>query len=266
MPTKSIINLFQTQPKAVQDLVSALQVMPTRPIEPREVRGFLYPSANDSRDRWNEYVDAGESVGLLTRDPLEATTRETLDDETYGRLLRQRFRDEELRGDTNALVYLAYRAALSIQPDQEGGTPTGVITDRAEALATRALGPSTVRRYDSDKVRRWRAWITAAGLGFPGNRATTFVICPVIALRDELAKRLDIPAELPVDDFLTAFDSLPLIAGETGDADTLPVGTGIALRILEETGLLQLTYRPDSRRHWRLADRAAPISHVGVAR
>jgi hypothetical protein len=265
MPAKSIINQFQTQPKAVLDLVAALQALGGGQAEPQAVRRFLYPGANDARDRWNEYLETAESLGLATREPLAATVEEELDERAFGRLLRRRLREEERTLGANTLVYIAYRAALGLEPEINGGTPARAIMDSAEANAARLMGASQQRRYDQDKMDRWRRWITAAGLGFtmPPN---AFVICPAVALRDELETWAGGDGELALGDFIAALNDIPLLSEDPGRGETLPVGAAAALQILEEEGALRLVYHSDARRQWRLPGRAVAVTHVEVIR
>ncbi len=265
MATKPVINLLFADPKAVQDLIAALQLLGEE-ASPERIRRVLYPAANDARDRWLEYLDAAESLNLITRDPLRTEVSGKLDDANFGRLLRQRFRAEERDRDTNSLVYIAYRAALELAPDQDGGTSTNRLAEQAERRASEILGASPQNRYDSSKVQRWRRWINAAGLGFRGPVPNTFVISPVIALRDEILNSLSISGEVPLSEFFDAFDTVPLSPNADLRDETLPIGIGAALRALEDEAVIRLTYSPDARRQWRIAGRLTTITHVEAVR
>ena len=266
MPTQSIINQFRTVPKGVQDLVGALQASLEGQADAAGIRSFLYPAQNDSRERWNEYIDAAESLGLVTRDPLETNVTDDLDEQAFGRTLRRRFREEERSLDTNALVYIAYRAALELETDISGGVPNTLI-DRAELRATQLLGPSPQRRYDGPKMERWRRWVAAAGLGFDPQptSASVFVVCPVVALFDEL-DQCPTGSEIAVSDFITLMDVIPMLPTDANIGDTLPIGPAAALLLLEERGALRLAYHADARREWHLPGRPAAVTHVEVMR
>ena len=267
MPTKSIIEIFQTQPKAVLDLVAALQIPGPHQTDPHAIRRFLYPGDNDADRRWNDYLDTAESLGLVTREPLVGVALGNLDEKSFGRLLRHRFRDEERAKGTNALIYVAYRAALEIEPELTGGTPTRSIIDGAEAYATQVLGSSQQRRFGEDNLRIWRRWISAAGLGFMarGRSQDVFVICPVIAIKDELETWSEgIGEPMPMADFIDTLDSVPLIPENFARDARLPTGTASALKILDDEGLLRLHNFPDSRRRWAVPGRPVPVSHIEV--
>ena len=270
MSAKPLLNMLMTTPGAVQNLVQGLQMVRKQDLDITLLRMALYPPDHDTERRWDQVLDAAEALGLLANDRESVQIDGELTNKVFGRVLRECFRAEELDLGPNSLLYIAYRAALELPPASDGGTATAEIIDRAEDLAFGLLGATDLRRFQEDKMRPWRWWMTAAGLGFPvqrvGTKQNVYVICPVAALRDELFE-LDLQDdELPLADFFVMMENVPLWPlGDQRGLD-LPVGTGAALRILDREGVLKLIYRSDARREWRIPGRPAAVTHVSVLR
>lgn len=265
MALVSIINQFQTTPKAVFDLCAAIGNSERELTMEESVRSFLYPKDNDSAERFKEYLSTAESLGIVDSGSVAKQFTDAPDQANFARLIRRAFKQAEIVKGPNSLVYLAYRAALATTPRATGGLPPAFI-DTAETFAETALGPTEQRRFTPDKITRWRAWVSAAGLAFSPpqrQRGSLFVVCPVLAISDEL-ETLPKEKSMTVSEFFDSMVDIPLVANPENPDRVLPDGTSAALSILETRGRLMLSTTPDAAQEWHLSGRAALVTHVEV--
>lgn len=269
MATRPLLRMMMTRPAAVLNLAAALQIAAREGVDPSLLHGMLHPSAGDDDTRWSQLLAAGEVMGIIDTEPLSTPVEQDFDDRLFGQLVRRRLREEERALDTNSLIYIAYRASLGIQPGFDGGVPTPELMDRAEELADSILGPHTLRRYQRDRLRPWRWWITAAGLGFQlplvgAHHRDVYVVCPIVALRDELEMADIGTEEMALADFVERFDNIPLMPKDELGRGQIPHATGAAFHVLEAEGVLELRYRTDAPREWSIPGRPSPVTHVVV--